>query len=75
MIGVEFVLDQAKRTPAPQLRDAVVDYAFDDKLLLLGCGTNTLRLIPPLTVDRATIDAALPILERAIARAEEDCLP
>ena len=75
MIGVEFVLDKAKRTPAPKLRDAVVDYAFEDRLLLLGCGTNTLRLIPPLTVDRATIDAALPILERAIARAEEDCLP
>src|SRR5690606_35806300 len=43
MIGVEFVLDKAKRTPAPKLRDAVVDYAFEDRLLLLGCGTNTLR--------------------------------
>ena len=52
----------------------MVDYAFEEHLLLLGCGTSTMRLIPPLNVDRDTIDQALLIFERAISRAEEDYL-
>ncbi len=74
MIGVEFVKDRETRAYAQELRNAVVDYAFTESLLILGCGTSTIRLIPPLNVDQATIDEALLLLERAIARAEEDYL-
>ncbi len=74
MVGVEFVKDRATRERFPALRDKIVDYAFEDRLLLLGCGANTMRLIPPLNVDQATIDEALLIFERAIGRAEEDML-
>ncbi|HML23483.1 MAG TPA: acetyl ornithine aminotransferase family protein [Aggregatilinea sp.] len=74
MIGTEFVQNRETRKPAQQLRDRVVDYAFQAGLLLLGCGTSTLRIVPPLNVDQATIDEALPILEHAIAHAEEDLL-
>jgi len=74
MIGVEFVKDRETRAYAQELRNAVVDYAFAESLLILGCGTSTIRLIPPLNVDQATIDEALLLLERAIARAEEDYL-
>jgi len=74
MVGVEFVMDRDTREPAVDLRNKIVDYAFEEQLLLLGCGTNTMRLIPPLNVDRATIDQALLIFEHAISRAEEDYL-
>ncbi len=74
MIGVEFVKDRETRERFPALRDKVVDYAFEGKLLLLGCGVNTMRLIPPLSVEQETIDEALLIFERSIARAEEDML-
>ena len=74
MVGVEFVKDRDTRERFPALRDRVVDYAFEDKLLLLGAGVNTMRLIPPLNVEQETIDEALLIFERAIGRAEEDLL-
>lgn len=74
MVGVEFVMDRATREAAPKLRNAVVDYAFEENLLLLGCGPNTLRVIPPLNVEQEVIDEALLILEHVISRAEEDYL-
>ena len=74
MMGVEFVRDRATRQRAPDIRDAVVNHAFEERLLLLGCGPNTIRIIPALTVEPEIIDKALIIFERAIARAEEDLL-
>ena len=74
MVGVEFVMDRETRQPAPALRDAIVDFAFDEQLLLLGCGTTAIRLIPPLNVTEELIDEAMLIFERAIARAEEEYL-
>ena len=74
MIGVEFVKDRQTRVPNARLRNAIVDYAFEENLLLLGCGTNALRLIPPLNIEQPLIDEALLILERVISRAEEDYL-
>jgi 4-aminobutyrate aminotransferase len=53
------------------MRNAIVDYAFEEGLLILGCGTNTIRVIPPLTVTVPEIDAALLIFEHCVARAEE----
>jgi 4-aminobutyrate aminotransferase len=74
MVGVEFVRDQDERTRAPEIRNAVVDFAFEERLLLLGCGTNTIRLIPPLVVTEQDIDEALLTFEHCVARAEEEYL-
>jgi len=74
MQGVELVKDRATRERFPEIRNAIVDYAFEDRLLLLGCGLNTIRIIPPLNVDAATLDDAMIIFERALARAEEEYL-
>jgi len=74
MMGVEFVRDRATRKRAPEIRDAVVNYAFENRLLMLGAGPNTIRVIPALTVEPEIIDEAMVIFERAIARAEEELL-
>lgn len=74
MVGVEFVKDRASRARFPELRNRVVDNAFEDHLLLLGCGINTIRIIPPLNVEQATIDEAMVIFEHALARAEEELM-
>lgn len=74
MIGVEFVKDRETREYAADLRNAIVDCAFEESLLILGCGTSTIRLIPPLNVNRETIDEALVRFEHAITRAEETTL-
>jgi 4-aminobutyrate aminotransferase len=74
MIGVEFVKDLTTRETFPKLRNTVVDYCFEENLLLLGCGTSTIRLIPAFVVTPEIIDEALLIFEHAISRAEEDYL-
>jgi 4-aminobutyrate aminotransferase len=68
MIGVEFVLDQGTREKAPKLRDAVVDLAFERGLLTLGAGENTLRLCPPLVVNREQCDFAIDTLEECMVK-------
>ncbi len=69
MIGVELVTDAASRQPAKALADRLLHRAFERGLLLLTCGQSTVRLMPPLTVDRATADEAMVIFEAALAAA------
>jgi len=67
MIGIEIVSDQAARTPDAARRDRIVDEAFKLGLLILGCGSNSLRLMPPLICNREQADMAMDILEKAMA--------
>ncbi|HUB83069.1 MAG TPA: acetyl ornithine aminotransferase family protein [Bryobacteraceae bacterium] len=69
MIGIELVRDQATRQGAPELRDRVVDMAFERGLLILGAGENTIRLCPPLVVTRDQCDFAVDTLEACLAAA------
>ena len=66
MIGVELVRDQKTKEKAPQLRDRVVDLAFERGLLILGAGENTLRLCPPLVVTKDQCDFAVQTLEECL---------
>jgi 4-aminobutyrate aminotransferase len=67
MIGIELVKDRETKERAQQWRDAVVRHAFDKGLLLLGCGENTIRLMPPLIVNHEQAEMALEILEETLA--------
>jgi 4-aminobutyrate aminotransferase len=69
MLGVELVRDQPSKTKAPELRDRVVDLAFDRGLLILGAGDSTLRLCPPLIISRDQCDFALDTLEECLTLA------
>lgn len=44
----------------------VVTRAFASGLLLVGAGPNTVRILPPLTIEPSELDLGLSILERAI---------
>ena len=74
MIGVELVLDRETKEPAHDLRDRVVEEAFKRGLLLLGCGTSTIRLSPALNITREIADEALEILDVALDAAEKALL-
>jgi 4-aminobutyrate aminotransferase len=67
MIGIELVRDRVTRERAPELRDRVVNMAFDRGLLVLGAGENTIRLCPPLVITRDQCDFALETLENCLA--------
>jgi len=72
MLGVELVRDRQSKTPAPELRDRVVDLAFDRGLLILGAGDSTLRLCPPLIISRDQCDFALDTLEECLTLATRE---
>ncbi len=63
MIGIEMVRNRRTKERAPELRDAVIQLAFERGLLVLGAGQNTIRLCPPLIVTREQADFALDVLE------------
>jgi 4-aminobutyrate aminotransferase len=62
MVGLELVAD-AKRTPAREQRNRLLELAFQKGLLLLGAGESSIRLAPPLVISREEIDQGLSILE------------
>ena len=74
MIGVEFVQDRESKDPAINLRDDVVNLAFERGLLTLGCGQSVIRISPPLSTTKSEIDEGLMIFEEAIALAEKKYL-
>jgi 4-aminobutyrate aminotransferase len=67
MIGIEIVADQQTRAVAPDLRDRIVDLAFERGLLILGCGETSIRLSPPLVVSQEQAEVALDIFEECVA--------
>ena len=70
MIGMELVKDQATRTPAKDLCDALITRAYHHGLLLLSCGASTVRFMPPLLVSEAQVDEAISLLEAALLEAQ-----
>ncbi len=67
MMAMDLVASRDPYRPAPSLRDEVVQAAFHQGLLLLGCGESAIRFCPPLCVDAAQVDKALAILGDVLA--------
>lgn len=66
MVGVELVKDRETKERAGDWRDQVIQNGFRKGLLLLGCGENTIRLCPALTVTDEEIDVFLNIFEESL---------
>jgi 4-aminobutyrate aminotransferase len=49
----------------------VIERAFELGLLVLGCGESTVRLMPPLVIDREQADCAVDILDRCVTEVEK----
>jgi 4-aminobutyrate aminotransferase len=67
MIGLECVRDPETKEMAVAERNRIIQRCFEKGLLLLGCGQNVLRLVPPLMITRQEADVALEILDAAFA--------
>ncbi|HTZ57785.1 MAG TPA: acetyl ornithine aminotransferase family protein [Acidobacteriaceae bacterium] len=72
MVGVEVVKSQQSREPAPALRDRIVSLAFEQGLLLLGCGETSIRLAPPLIINQHEATIGLDIFERCLTQVEQE---
>jgi 4-aminobutyrate aminotransferase len=66
MVGVELVKDRETKERAGDWRDQLIQKAFHKGLLLLGCGQNTIRICPPLTVSSEEIEVFLHIFEESL---------
>lgn len=64
MIGIEIVENKVKKTRSKEKRDNIVTDAFNQGMLILGCGENSLRLSPPLCINKEQADFALDLLEK-----------
>jgi len=66
MIGVELVKDRETKERASDWRAEILKSAFEKGLLLLGCGENSIRFCPALTVSEQEVDMCLSIFEEAV---------
>ena len=66
MLGVEFVTDRETLKPNPELRDRIEMECFKRGLIILGCGTSTIRWSPPLILTKENVDVALEIFGESI---------
>ena len=70
MIGIEFVKDRETKERAVDLRNHIIQRAFEMGLLLIPCGTNSIRMTPPLNIERPLVEEGLSIFEKALTEAE-----
>lgn len=66
MVAAELVKDRETRKPATDWRNRIIRQAFEKGLLLLGCGENSIRFSPSLTVNSKEIDTCLSIFEESV---------
>jgi 4-aminobutyrate aminotransferase len=66
MIGVELVEDKENKKPAVKKAYEVILRSWKRGVAVVTCGASTIRLSPPLTIQREMLDAALDIVEDTI---------
>ena len=70
LIGVECVRDRETKEMAIQERNDIIQRCFRKGLLLLGCGQNVIRIVPPLMVTQREADVALEMLDSVLTDVE-----
>jgi 4-aminobutyrate aminotransferase len=74
MVGIEFVKDRATKKRARDLRNALIQRTFEEGLLMIPCGSNSVRMTPPLNIPRHLVNEGLEIFEKVLTEVERDCL-
>jgi len=66
MLAIDIVKPRSG-AKSPELRDRIVQEAFERGLLLLGCGDTGIRVVPPLCINHTQLEVGLDVLDEAIA--------
>ncbi len=66
MIGIELVKDRNSKEAHPDALHHVENECFKRGLITLGCGVSTIRLSPPLVIDREQCNFALQTLDEVL---------
>lgn len=59
--------------PDTHSRNAVIKECVNNGLMILGCGTKTIRFRPPLTIQKEHIDEGISILKKSYKTAIDKC--
>ena len=67
MLAMEIVKNRSTKEPDTDLTRKIVGNAHEQGLIIMACGNfgNVIRTLPPLVIDRETLDAGLKIMARA----------
>jgi 4-aminobutyrate aminotransferase len=68
MVAMDVVMPENRQVLNPALRENLVQAAFQEGLLLLGCGESAIRFCPPLCITAEQVEIALGILTRILSR-------
>lgn len=72
LLGIEFVTDRVKKTPANKEVSAMFEYCLANGLIFQTRGVrdlkNVIRLVPPMTSSDAEVDRAMSIMYDALTR-------
>ena len=71
LLGVEFVTDRVKKTPANKEVTAMFEYCLSHGLIFQTRGVrdlkNVIRLVPPMTSSNEEVDRAMSIMYDALS--------
>jgi 4-aminobutyrate aminotransferase len=70
MLAIDIVKPRSN-VKSPELRDRIVQEAFERGLMLLGCGECGIRIVPPLCINHTQLEVGLDVLDEAIATISE----
>lgn len=68
MIGIELVKDRITKEPDPDALLKAEQELFHRGVIVQGCGTSTIRLSPPLVIDKDQCDFALKTLDSILEK-------
>ena len=74
MVGIEFVENRETKKRAKKLRNALIQRTFEEGLLMIPCGTNSVRMTPPLNIPRPLVNKGLEIFEKVLTEVEREYL-
>ena len=74
MVGIEFVKDKTTKERAVEMRNALIQRTFEEGLLMIPCGTNSVRMTPPLNISRPLVNEGLEIFENMLTEVERQYL-
>jgi len=72
MVGLEIVEDKASKKSAPDRVREIILRCWRRGVAVITCGVSTVRIAPPLSIDRELVDAGLEIVEDTIREVEKE---
>ncbi len=66
MIAFELVKNERSKKPHRQLRNRIIQEAFEAGLLLLPCGPSAIRIVPALNITHGHLDEGLELLMQVL---------